>query len=122
MDVENWAEQKKLFGKVFATKTRDEWCEIFQGTDACFAPVLSIDEAPVHPHNRERKTFMKCEDGYEPAPAPKLSRTPGCETPRPQPCIGQHTVDVLLEAGYTRQDVAAWLEQGVIKSHDTKSS
>ena len=122
MEFDDWPEMKKLFQKRFSTKTRDEWCKIFEGTDACIAPVLSIHEAPLHPHNVERETFMEGEDGNEPAPAPKLSRTPGCNKPRPQPRIGQHTVEVLLEAGFSKEDVAKWLKEGVIDSSEAKSS
>ncbi|XP_031564161.1 alpha-methylacyl-CoA racemase-like [Actinia tenebrosa] len=121
LNFKTWAEKKKNFAKVFATKTRDEWCEIFKGTDACFAPVLSLDEAPLHPHNQRRNTFMKNGDEYEPTPAPKLSRTPGNCTPRRQPSVGQHTIEVLLEAGFGQDEVTDLLKKGVIESQ-TKSS
>tara|TARA_R100001230_G_C5665089_1_gene169664 strand:- start:550 stop:1413 length:864 start_codon:yes stop_codon:yes gene_type:complete len=67
---------------LFATHSRDQWCELLEGTDACFAPVLSMSEAPEHPHNRARETFVSLsgQSGkYQPAPAPRFSRTPsGC--------------------------------------------
>jgi alpha-methylacyl-CoA racemase len=61
---------------VFKTKTRDEWCAIMEGTDVCFAPVLSLSEAPKHPHMAERKIFVDVDGVVQPAPAPRFSRTP----------------------------------------------
>jgi alpha-methylacyl-CoA racemase len=58
-------------------KTRDQWCEILEEYDACFAPVLSLGEAPLHRHNRARQTFVEAEGVIQPAPAPRFSRTPG---------------------------------------------
>jgi len=121
MDMAEWDQQKELFAKVFQTKTRDEWCKIFNGTDACFAPVLTLEEAPLDPHNVQQNTFIKGEEDYEPAPAPKLSRTPGHASTKPQPTIGQNTVDVLLEAGFSKQEITDWLKTGIVAS-DAKSS
>ena len=61
---------------MFRTRSRDEWCLILEGTDACFAPVLDWDEAPRHPHNRARETFFELDGVTHPAPAPRFSRTP----------------------------------------------
>ena len=62
---------------IFKQKTRDEWCEIMEGTDVCFAPVLSLTEAPEHPHNQHRGTFVEVAGIVQPGPAPRFSRTPG---------------------------------------------
>jgi alpha-methylacyl-CoA racemase len=70
-----WPEQIKRFEKIFAGKTRDEWCELLEGTDACFAPVLSLAEAPQHDHNVARGTFVEIDGITQPAPAPRFSRT-----------------------------------------------
>ncbi|MBM1143035.1 CoA transferase [Alcanivorax sp. ZXX171] len=76
MDARRWPMLKLKLADVFRTRTRDEWCDILEGTDACFAPVLDWDEAPRHPHNQARNTFVEV-DGYtQPAPAPRFSRTP----------------------------------------------
>ena len=74
-DQSKWPAQIEQFESVFAARTRDEWCDLLEGTDACFAPVLSLTEAPLHPHNRERNTFIDVEGIVQPAPAPRFSRT-----------------------------------------------
>ena len=70
-----WPAQIERFEAVFASKTRDEWCELLEGTNACFAPVLSLAEAPKHPHNEARKTFVTVDGILQPAAAPRFSRT-----------------------------------------------
>jgi alpha-methylacyl-CoA racemase len=76
MDAEGWPALKAKMVEVFKTKTRAEWCDIMEGTDVCFAPVLSLSEAPSHPHMAERKIFVTHEGVVQPAPAPRFSRTP----------------------------------------------
>jgi alpha-methylacyl-CoA racemase len=76
-DRGNWPELRARFAAVFAAKTRDQWCALMEGTDACFAPVLSIDEAARHPHNAARATFRTLDGHQQPAPAPRLGKTPG---------------------------------------------
>jgi alpha-methylacyl-CoA racemase len=71
-----WPELKEKFAALFASKTRDEWCRLLEGSDACFAPVLDMDEAPRHPHNLARGTFVEVDGVTQPAPAPRFSRTP----------------------------------------------
>lgn len=74
---ETWPEMRGKLSAAFARKTRDQWCEIMEGSDVCFAPVLTIKEAYAHPHNRARSTFFTDQGVRQPAPAPQLSRTPG---------------------------------------------
>ena len=76
MDRNAWPELKRKLVDVFKSKTRDDWCEIMEGTDVCFAPVLSLSEAPKHPHMTERKIFVDVDGVTQPAPAPRFSRTP----------------------------------------------
>jgi alpha-methylacyl-CoA racemase len=99
---------------VFKTRTRDEWAAIFDGTDACVAPILSLSEAPDHPHNRARGTFTHAVAGQiAPQAAPRLSRTPGsaaAEAPLP----GAHTEDVLRAAGLTSEETRALTADGVV--------
>ena len=76
MDCEAWPALKQKLAETFKTKTRDEWCTIMEGTDVCFAPVLSLSEAPHHPHMAARKTFVERHGAIQPAPAPRFSRTP----------------------------------------------
>ncbi len=97
-DRANWPELKEKMAGVFKTKTRDEWCSILEGTDACFAPVLSMEEAPKHPHNVARNTFVRIDGVLQPAPAPRFSRTlPEVKGPPPEP--GEHTDSALADWG-----------------------
>ena len=82
---------------MFLERTREEWCALLEGTDACFAPVLNMTEATQHPHNVARETFLNIDGIVQPAPAPKMSATPQEVGPCPIP--GQHTVDVLADIG-----------------------
>lgn len=70
-----WSSSRSKLATIFLSKTRDEWCELMEGTDACFAPVLSMTDAPHHPHNVERKTFVEVDGSFQPAPAPRYSVT-----------------------------------------------
>jgi len=98
LNIELWPEFTDRFAKVFRTKTRDEWVRVFAGSDACFAPVLSLREAPEHEHNIVRKTFVEVDGIMQPAPAPRFSRTP-VDHPAPLPELGEHTRSALVEWG-----------------------
>ncbi|XP_028142071.2 alpha-methylacyl-CoA racemase isoform X1 [Diabrotica virgifera virgifera] len=114
----DFEELKKIFTKKFAKKTREEWCQIFDSTDACVAPVLTLDEAPTHPHNIEQKTFTKTEDFYSPNPHPKLSRTPGeSHSTKPLPRTGEHTKEVLRNLGYSLESIDDLEAEGVIQCY-----
>lgn len=112
-DKSTWHEQKARLTDVFRTKTRDEWCELLEGTDACFAPVLTPLEAPAHPHNRARGTFLELAGAPQPAPAPRFSRTPAT-TPEPAMHPGDDTEDVLARWGFSSDDVARLRETGAV--------
>ena len=113
-DRDRWPEQKAELAGIFASRTRDEWAEVFEGSDACVAPVLALDEAPDHPHNVERGAFLEVEGGgHEPAPAPRFSRTPG-SVRSPAPDYGAHTDEVLTEAGFDDERIAALREGGAV--------
>jgi alpha-methylacyl-CoA racemase len=112
-DRPRWPEMKERFAEVFATRTRDEWEEIFTGTDACVAPVLSPGEAPDHPHLRARGTFTEVAGVVQPAPAPRFSGTPGAIR-RPPPNPGQHGDDALAEWGLDRGDIDGLRASGAI--------
>ena len=112
-DRQCWPELREKLAKVFKTRSRDEWCEIMEGTDACFAPVLSLGEAPDHPHNVARGTFVDIEGVRQPAPAPRFSRTPGSiSSPPPKP--GEHTESVLADWGLSEDRIASLKETGAI--------
>jgi len=114
MDQAKWPETAARFSEIFASKTRDEWCAIFDGTDACVAPVLGLGEAGEHPANRARRLLIPDGAGKpEPAPAPRLSRTPGDGT-RPLPQVGEHTREVLAEYGFSTVEISRLIETGAI--------
>ena len=102
MNREKWNEYKAKFKKVFLSKTRDEWCEIMEGTDICFAPVLSMDEAINHPHNKERNAFSTIDEVIQPSPAPLFSETPS-KIKHLQNPIGEDTKEILNSIGWTEQ-------------------
>lgn len=113
MDPRSWPSLKQQIASIIATRTRDEWCAILEGTDACFAPVLTWDEAPQHAHNRARGTFIEVEGVVQPAPAPRFSRTsPRVERPPPRP--GEHTEEVLQEWGFSPVEIQALRTSGAI--------
>jgi alpha-methylacyl-CoA racemase len=107
-DKAQWPHLKERLAGVIATKTRDEWAAIFDGSDACVAPILSLGEAPSHPHNVARSTFVEQDGLVQPAPAPRFSRTAG-EIQRPPAHAGQHTDEVLAEWGVAGADGVAEL-------------
>jgi alpha-methylacyl-CoA racemase len=113
MDKSQWPRMKARVAEIFKEKTRDEWCEIMEHTDVCFAPVLSLSEAPKHPHNVERGTFVERNGIVQPAPAPRFSRTPG-EIQRPPSFPGQHTDEALAEWGVDTDRIAKLRESGAI--------
>ena len=113
MSRADWPEMKRRVSDLFATRTRDEWCQIMEHTDICFAPVLTPAEAPEHPHNVTRSTFVDVAGVTQPAPAPRFSRT-ATEVPAPPAHAGQHTDDLLAEAGYDATDIAKLRDTGAV--------
>ena len=101
----NWDRLRTAFADAFRTRTRDEWCALLEGTDVCFAPVLSMEEAPRHPHAVARDGFVEVGGVVQPAPAPRFSRTkPAIQGPPPSP--GEHTGEVLADWGFMPEDIA----------------
>ena len=94
MSRDGWPEKKKAVKEIILTKTREEWCQIMEGTDVCFAPVLNMEEAPNHPHNKARQTFIELEGATQPAPAPRFSRT-NPEVQSSPSLVGEHTDEIL---------------------------
>ncbi len=112
-DKQAWPELGVKMAELIKTKTRDEWCEILEGSDICFAPVLSLAEAPQHPHNVARETFVEIDGVVQPAPAPRFSRTPskiqkGASKP------GADTEAVLADWGFDGAQISALKETGAI--------
>ena len=111
MSRKEWPEKKEAITKIFLAKTRDEWCDLMEGTDICFAPVLSMWEAPNHPHNVARKTFIELEGLSQPAPAPRFSRTE-VEVSSPPSIAGEHTDSILKDLGYDETEISSLKNQG----------
>lgn len=113
MDRSRWPDLKARLAALIKRQTRDEWCAVLEGSDACFAPVLSLSEAPLHPHNAQRGTFTEVGGVVQPAPAPRFSRTPGAiSAPPPHP--GQHTEAALSDWGFAADEVADLLSAKAI--------
>jgi alpha-methylacyl-CoA racemase len=113
MDRASWPEMSERLERIFASKTRDEWCEIMEGSDVCFAPVLSLAEAPAHPHNVARRAFIDVAGITQPAPAPRFSRSAAAD-PAPAAHAGQHTDDVLADLGLDEADIAKLRDAGAV--------
>jgi len=112
-DTGKWPQQRAILEKIFATRTRDEWSDILEDTDGCFAPVLSISEAPDHPHNEARKTYVDVDGIRQPAPAPRFSRTVS-EIRCPPEEAGQNALAALTDWGIGESDVRALMRSGVV--------
>ena len=114
MNAALWPRLKERLQAVFRGKTRDEWCEIMEHTDVCFAPVLRMDEAYEHPHNVARGTFVERDGLKQPAPAPRFSRTVP-ELGLPPASAGQHTVEVLHDWGLSTERIGELVESGAVQ-------
>jgi alpha-methylacyl-CoA racemase len=113
MDRERWPEAQAHFTALFKTRTQNQWCALLEGTDACFAPVLTTDEALHHPHNKARGTYVKIDGIVQPAPAPRLSRTrPDLPIP-PQPSDPEHA-EAALAAWLGPAEIAALKAAGTL--------
>ena len=112
-DRTQWPELRARLATVFKAKTRDEWCAIMEGSDVCFAPVLSYTEALQHPHNRARGTFVEVDGIPQPAPAPRFSRTPPA-IQRPPARPGEHTDEALADWGFSAADIAQLRQAGAL--------
>ena len=113
MNPAKWPELKAKLAQVFLSKTQSEWCDIMEGTDVCFAPVLSVFEAPEHPHNKARNSFLEVDGVMQQAPAPRFSRTVpeishGARIP------GEDTVSVLTDYGFSPEEIDVLADNAVI--------
>ena len=120
-DEANWPQLKDSLASLFKQKTREEWCAILEGSDACFAPVLDLDEAPEHPHDHERKTFVTIDGIVQPAPAPRLSRTPpNIRSIAREP--GADSEQILLGLGFSSDEITKHRTDGSVHVFDEPSS
>jgi len=112
-DTSTWADNAAEFTELFKTKTRTQWCELLEGTDACFAPILNLEEATEHPHNLARNAYVEVDGHKQPAPAPRFSRTPS-QVVHGQHAPGSDTEEVLNDLGYSAQDIDELKAQGAV--------
>ena len=112
-DTARWPELKSKLAAIIAQKSRDEWCAIMEMTDVCFAPILSLSEAPQHPHNVARQTFVEVGGAIQPAPAPRYSATPNA-LPEAAPQVGRDSDGILAELGYEADQISALRANGAI--------
>jgi len=103
-DQHAWPQLREKLAKLFLTKTRSEWCDLMEGTDVCFAPVLDLGEAPSHPHNVARDTYVKFDGVTQPAPAPRFSRTQS-EIKSSAAMVGEHSEQILADWGYSENEI-----------------
>jgi alpha-methylacyl-CoA racemase len=113
LDQNAWPIKREKLEALFKTKTQRQWCDIMEGTDVCFAPVLSLAEAPDHPHNKARGTFVDVEGVTQPAPAPRFSRTQG-EIQSTAALTGEHTEEVFKSWGFSDAEIAGLSQSGAI--------
>ncbi len=112
-DRDGWPQLRAAFATAFRARTRAEWASLFADTDACVAPVLSLGEAPGHPHNAARETFLDLDGIVQPAPAPRFERTPAGQ-PGPPPRPGEHAAAALGDWGFSAAEVAALRSSGAL--------
>jgi alpha-methylacyl-CoA racemase len=109
-----WPALKQKLAAAFATKTRQQWCELFDGSDACVAPVLSLAEAPADPHNAHRKTFVEVDGIVQPRPAPRFSATPASDPVMPRFADGTDSAVLLREIGYSEEKITDLRAAGAV--------
>jgi alpha-methylacyl-CoA racemase len=112
-DKNAWPAMNDRLAAIFRSKTRDEWCKIMEGSDVCFAPVLDMGEAPAHPHNKHRGTFVEVDGVVQPGPAPRFSRTPSA-IQGPPAVAGQHTAEALRDWGFSGSEVEQLQKVGAV--------
>lgn len=112
-DRTRWPEMRTRLAGIFRTRTRDQWCEVMDGSDSCFAPVLTPREAPLHPHNATRAAFVEIAGVVQPAPAPRFSRSE-VPTPTPAPAIGADADQSLQDWGFSATEIAALRSAGAV--------
>jgi alpha-methylacyl-CoA racemase len=112
-EKESWASLRQKLEELFATKTQAQWCELLEGTDVCFAPVLNLAEAPQHPHNKARASFVDFEGVTQPAPAPRFSRSQS-SIQSAAAIAGEHSEEILKDWGFDDHTIAELARENAI--------
>jgi len=113
MDMSKWPDLINKLEGLFKTKTQNEWNELLENTDVCYAPVLSIDESRNHPHMKSRNSFISIDNVIQPSPAPRFSKT-NSESPKKAPKVGENNEEILLQIGYTKDEINSFKERKII--------
>ncbi len=103
-DQDAWPQLRERLASIFLMKSRDEWCAIMEGTDVCFAPVMDLSEAPSHPHNAARETYVEFDGVTQPAPAPRFSRTQS-QIQSSAAIVGEHSEEILTDWGFEESEI-----------------
>ncbi|XP_058916824.1 alpha-methylacyl-CoA racemase [Kogia breviceps] len=123
MSITDWPEMKKKFADIFAKKTKAEWCQIFDGTDACVTPVLTFEEVTHCGHHKDRGSFLiDREQGVSPRPAPQLSSTPAVPSSERDPFVGEHTEEILKEFGFSQEEISQLKSDKIIESNKPRAN
>jgi len=112
-DSRQWRALRRRLAELFRSRNRDQWCELLEGTDACFAPILDWDEAPKHPHNQARDVFIEIDGVTQPAPAPRFSRTPAAVRKNASR-DGEDSAAILEEWGFGADEIESFSAAEVI--------
>ncbi|MET0408238.1 MAG: CaiB/BaiF CoA-transferase family protein [Hyphomicrobium sp.] len=120
-DRSRWPDMRNRLTEIFRTRTRDEWCEVFEGSDACFAPVLTLSEAPQHPHNRVRETFVDIAGVTQPGPAPRFSRSQTA-LPHAAPVIGANAQEILRDWGFSPDELDGLRQSGALSDNKSEAA
>lgn len=112
-DSSRWPQRKQELRAIIRERTQPDWCALLEGTDVCFAPVMGLADVRDHPQNRARETFVEHFGVLQPAPAPRLSRTPS-RLGAPPPLNGQHTHEVLSDLGYIDSEIADFVDRQIV--------
>lgn len=113
LDADAWPRLREQLSMLFKKRTRAQWCELMEGSDVCFAPVLSLEEAPYHAHNQARQTFINMNGIPQPAPVPRFSRIPSCASAE-IPVAGQYSIQALSSVGMSAQEIEQLVIQGAV--------
>ncbi len=113
MERDTWPAKKERLAEVMRSKSWQEWCDLMEGSDVCFAPILDLDEAPAHPHNKARETFVDLDGVTQPNAAPRFSRTPGA-IQGPPPNAGQHSEEALADWGFSAEAIGRFRDAEAI--------